>query len=204
MSEKPFILIVDDLERNRNLLKQYVDDLGYLTALANNGLEALDLINEVIPDLILLDMKMPIMDGYETLDQLKSDLKLRHIPVIMISAYGEMENVIPCIKRGAIDYLAKPFEPILLEARIESALSLKKLRDHEDEHRKKMENYLIQLESETLKRTSELSQTQLRLIHRLGRASEYKDNETGMHVVRISHYCSKLGDAFGWEKILVN
>jgi putative two-component system response regulator len=200
MSEKPFILIVDDLERNRNLLQQYVNDLGYLTALANNGLEALDLINEVMPDLILLDMKMPIMDGYETLDQLKSDLKLRHIPVIMISAYGEMENVIPCIKRGAIDYLAKPFEPILLEARIESALSLKNLLDHEEEYRKKIENYSIQLESETLKRTSELSQTQLRLIHRLGRASEYKDNETGMHVVRISHYCSKLGEAFGWAK----
>ncbi len=200
MPEKPLILIVDDLDRNRNLLQQYINDLGYQTALANNGLEALALIKDHPPDLILLDMKMPIMDGYETLDQLKSDSKFLHIPVIMISAYGELENVIPCIKRGAVDYLTKPFESVLLEARIESALSLKKLRDHEEEYRKKIENYSIQLESETLKRTSSLSQTQLRLIHRLGHASEYKDNETGMHVVRISHYCSKIGEAFGWAK----
>ncbi len=198
MSEKPFVLIVDDLERNRNLLQQYVDELGYQSASTNNGLEALDFIKDVEPDLVLLDMKMPIMDGYETLDQLKSDPKLRHIPVIMISAYGEMENIIPCIKRGAVDYLAKPFESVLLEARIQSALSLKKLRDNEEEYRKKIENYSIQLESETLRRTTDLLHTQLRLIRRLGHASEYKDNETGMHVVRISHYCKKLGEAFGW------
>ncbi|GEM_PF-3198663 len=196
MEDSQSILIVDDLKPNRSLLRDYVLALGHQSTEAINGLEALVQVKENPPDLILLDMKMPMMDGYETLDQLKSDHDFRHIPVIMVSAMDEMENVIKCIQIGAIDYLVKPFNPTLLAARIKSALSAKKLHDQEDDYRQKMESYNVRMESEVWTRTQELNKVRVRIIHRLGRAAEYR----GLHVIRMSHYCSKLGAALGWNK----
>jgi putative two-component system response regulator len=190
------ILIVDDLEPNRNLLRDYVLALGHQSTQAINGLEALAQVKEDPPDLILLDMRMPTMDGYETLELLKEDNFFRHIPVIMVSAVDEMENVIKCIQKGAIDYLVKPFNPTLLAARINSALSAKKLHDREDDYRKKMESYNVRMEGEVWHKTQELYKVRLRIIHRLGRAAEYR----GLHAIRMSHYCSKLGAALGWNK----
>ncbi len=197
---KPTILIVDDVEHNQVLLRDFVLTLGYPSMIANNGLEALMLIKETLPDLILLDVMMPNMDGLETLEALKSEDKFCKIPVIMISAMDEMDTVIDCIKKGAIDYLSKPFNPILLNARIESALANKKLQDKEDEYKKKIENYNLQLESDIWKQSHDLTQVQLGFIHRLASASEHRETQTESHVVRISHYCSKLGAALKWDK----
>jgi putative two-component system response regulator len=197
---KPTILIVDDLVENRKLLQDYTLVLGYESITSNDGLEALEKVEEESIDLVLLDMMMPKMGGLETLNRLKEDPKSRHIPVIMISALDEVEKVVQCIKIGAVDYLSKPFNPTLLKARIESALAAKKLHDREEEYRRKIENYNVQLESEVWKRTEEVTQVRQRVIHRLGRASEYRDNQTGLHVIRMSHYCSKLGTGLGWDK----
>jgi putative two-component system response regulator len=197
---KSTILIVDDLVENRKLLQDYTLVLGYESTTANDGEEALAKVKEAPVDLVLLDMMMPKMGGLETLKHLKDDGKTRHIPVIMVSALDEVDKVVQCIKIGAVDYLPKPFNPTLLKARIESALAAKKLHDREEGYRRKIENYNVQLESEVWKRTEELSQVRQRVIHRLGRASEYRDNQTGLHVIRMSHYCSKLGAALGWDK----
>ncbi len=197
---QPSILIVDDIEKNRILLQDYTRALGYSHTTAENGVEALERIKETPSDLVLLDMRMPEMNGLETLNRLKEDKDTRHIPVIMISALDDMDTVAQCIQNGAVDYLFKPFNPILLKARIESALQAKALHDQEEDYRKKIENYNVQLETEVRKRTEELFQVRLRVIYRLGWASEYWDNRTGSHVIRISHICQKLGAAMGWGK----
>jgi phosphoserine phosphatase RsbU/P len=125
------ILLVDDNESNRDMLSRQLERQGYSISLAENGQQALESLRTGQFDLILLDIIMPGMDGYEVLEYLKSDKDLRHIPVIMISALDEMESVIRCIEIGAEDYLPKPFDPVLLRARIGASLEKKRLRDQE-------------------------------------------------------------------------
>ncbi|MCH8207818.1 MAG: response regulator [Nitrospinae bacterium] len=193
----PTILIVDDIKTNRQLLKDHIEILGYTPLLAENGLSALIQVKKQPPDLILLDILMPEMDGREALALLQSDARFKHIPVIMISALDEIETVSECIRNGAIDYLIKPFDPNLLKARMEAALKTKTLHDQEEKYRAQIENYNLTLEDKVRERTAQLEESQREVIYRLGRAAEYKDNETGLHVVRMSHYSALLGEALG-------
>lgn len=131
------ILVVDDNAINRRLLTRVLHDQGYASAAAEDGRQALALLRDPLAgpfDVVLLDIVMPEMDGYETLRRIKRDDALRHIPVIMISAVEEMDSVIRCIEMGATDYLPKPFNVALLQARIGASLAAKRLRDIELEY----------------------------------------------------------------------
>jgi DNA-binding response OmpR family regulator len=128
------LLIVDDDEVNRDVLARHLGRQGYATAAAENGIEALEMVRARKFDLMLLDVVMPKMDGYETLRLMKADPHLRDIPVIMISALHDIESVVRCIEMGAEDYLPKPFDPVLLRARIGACLEKKRLRDQEIEY----------------------------------------------------------------------
>ena len=130
-NSKPKILIVDDEPFNVDYLEQELEDLDYNIITASNGREALEKVTDEPPDLILLDIMMPIMDGFAVLGELKTDPLLRHIPVIIISAMNDLESVVKGIKHGAEDYLPKPFEPTLLHARISASLEKKLLRDQQ-------------------------------------------------------------------------
>jgi sigma-B regulation protein RsbU (phosphoserine phosphatase) len=124
------LLVVDDNEDNRYTLVQRLQRLGYAdVATAVDGRQALALLRERPFDLVLLDVMMPEMDGYEVLEHLRADPRLRHVPVIMISAVDQIESVVRCIELGAEDYLAKPFNPTLLRARVGASLEKKRLRD---------------------------------------------------------------------------
>lgn len=136
------ILIVDDEPFNVEYLVQELEDLDYLTLSALNGQQALEKVISDSPDLILLDIMMPLMDGFEVLQRLKTDPNTRDIPVIIISALSDLKNVIKGIELGAEDYLPKPFEPALLKARITSSLERKRLRDLEQRYLKAMEREL--------------------------------------------------------------
>lgn len=125
------VLVVDDIEANRDVLTRRLERQGYQVAIAENGRQALERLRAETFDLVLLDIMMPEMDGYEVLQHLKADEVLRHIPVIMISALSELDSVVRCIEMGAEDYLPKPFNPILLKARIGACLEKKRLRDRE-------------------------------------------------------------------------
>ena len=127
------LLVVDDIEANRVLLSSRLERQGYVVATAENGREALEKLRTSPFDLVLLDIMMPVMDGYEVLQRLKADASLRHIPVIMISALNELDSVVRCIEMGAEDYLGKPFNPILLKARIGACLEKKRVRQAERE-----------------------------------------------------------------------
>jgi adenylate cyclase len=127
----PKILIVDDEPFNVDYLEQELEELNYETISAINGQEALDKVRDAAPDVILLDIMMPVMDGFETLSRLKASPSTRDIPVIVISAMSDLRNVVKGIQQGAEDYLPKPFEPTLLKARIAASIEKKSLRDQQ-------------------------------------------------------------------------
>lgn len=128
------MLVVDDSRLNRMMLERALRQEGYSVATAENGCQALELLDAAPFDVVLLDILMPEMDGYQTLERIKGSAALHHIPVIMISAVEEMDSVVRCIEMGATDYLPKPFNPALLRARINASLAEKRLRDLEREY----------------------------------------------------------------------
>jgi adenylate cyclase len=133
------ILIVDDDETNRDLLSRRLEREGHTFDMAENGREALEQLGQSTYDLVLLDIMMPVMDGYATLRAIESDEALRKIPVIMLSALDQVDSVARCIEMGADDFLPKPFNSVLLRARIGSSLEKKRLRDREEEYLRQIE-----------------------------------------------------------------
>jgi adenylate cyclase len=133
------ILVVDDNRMNRIKLARGLEQQGHTVALAENGRQALEMIRTQPFDLMLLDIVMPEMDGYQVLEHMKRDSALRDIPVIVISALDEMKSIVKCVEMGAEDYLPKPFDPVLLKARIGAGLEKKWLRDQEQAYLKQLQ-----------------------------------------------------------------
>ncbi|HEV8141715.1 MAG TPA: response regulator [Methylomirabilota bacterium] len=128
----PALLVVDDNEDNRYTLVQRLRRLGYTNVVtAIDGRGALERLGTQDFDLVLLDVMMPQLNGYEVLERIRADDRLRHVPVIMISAVDQVESVVRCIELGAEDYLPKPFNPVILRARVTTCLEKKRLRDQE-------------------------------------------------------------------------
>ena len=142
------ILVVDDEPYNVDLLEQELELLGYATVAAMDGRDALDALAREAVDLVLLDVMMPRLDGYEVLRRIKADPALRHLPVIMVSALDQLESAVRCIELGAEDYLPKPFEPVLLRARVAAGLERKRWHDREAAYRRQIEEQLRVIEAE--------------------------------------------------------
>jgi len=159
------ILVVDDNDANREMLSRRLEREGHRVELADSGRAALNLLRSRRMDLVLLDVMMPEVDGFEVLRQLKSDESLRDIPVLMISALDEIDSVVRCIELGAEDYLPKPFDPVLLRARIGACLEKKRLRDRETQHLRELADWNQKLEQ----RVAE----QVALVDRLGRLKRF-------------------------------
>ena len=135
MTERPgCVLVADDDMVNRLLLARGLERDGHRVRAVADGLEALEALRDGLFDCVLLDVLMPGMDGYQVLECIRSQPKFRHIPVIMISALEDVESVVRCIEMGADDYLPKPFDPVLLRARINAGLARKRLHDLEQEY----------------------------------------------------------------------
>lgn len=128
------VLVVDDDRVNRLLLTRSLEREGHRVSVADNGRTALGLLGEDPPDVVLLDIVMPELDGVSVLERIKGDSALQHLPVIMISAIDDIDSVVRCIEMGAEDYLPKPFDPVLLRARINAGLAKKRLHELEQEH----------------------------------------------------------------------
>ncbi|HMU61362.1 MAG TPA: SpoIIE family protein phosphatase [Gemmatimonadales bacterium] len=125
------VLVVDDVEMNRDLLARRVRRLGHEVLLAEDGVQALETLRTRPVDVVLLDIMMPNTNGYEVLEAMAADEQLRQVPVIMISAIDEKESIARCIELGADDYLPKPFDPLILQARLGASLARKRLRERE-------------------------------------------------------------------------
>jgi putative two-component system response regulator len=160
------------LAGNLKVLKQVLQD-NYRLSFAKNGMDALELVKKEKPSLILLDVMMPGMTGFEVCRKLKNDPETNTIPVIFVTALAEEADEAEGFAAGGVDYINKPISPALVRARIKTHLSLVHI--------------------------DELKRTHLELIQRLGRAAEYKDNETGMHVIRMSHTSGRIALQMGLD-----
>jgi len=164
------VLVVDDDPQNLQLMRLVLGDEYQLT-FATNGRKAIEGAAKHKPDLILMDIMMPEMDGYQACKALKADPELARIPVIFVTAMGEIEDESKGFDVGCVDYITKPLSPSVVNRRVRTHLSLV--------------------------RAEELERTRLLIIQRLGRAAEFKDNETGMHVIRMSHYSRIVAEKSG-------
>lgn len=142
MHQPPKILIVDDTPLNVDLLEQALDELGYQTVTANDGQAALAQIAATQPDVMLLDIMMPVLDGFEVLTRVKTDATTRDLPIIIISALSDMPSIVRGLELGADDFLPKPFEPAILRARLTNSLDKRRLREAEQNYARAMEREL--------------------------------------------------------------
>src|SRR4029450_10779086 len=155
MNTKPDpLLIVDDDRRSRAILAAHLEAQGYTITTAANGRQALEMLNAQPCDLVLLDPMMPGVNGYQVLGNLKADHALRDVPVIVISALDEMDNVVRCIEMGAEDYLPKPFNPVLLRARVEACLEKKRLQDQQNAYMQQLQAFNEMLEQRVREATT--------------------------------------------------
>lgn len=181
-SKRCTVLIVDDTPDNISLLKAALMD-EYNIKVATRGSKALEIARTMPVDIILLDVMMPEMDGYEACRRLKEDPMTARIPVIFVTARGEVDDESKGFACGGVDYITKPIRSAIVRARIKTHLALF------DQNRA--------LEMRVQERTAELNATRLEILNRLGRAAEYKDNETGLHVIRMSHFCKIIALGYG-------
>jgi putative two-component system response regulator len=186
------LLVVDDNENNRDMLSRRLMRLGYVVHTAEDGLAALKMMASVKFDLVLLDVMMPGLDGYEVLQRMKSDENLRDIPVLMISALQEIESIVRCITLGAEDYLPKPFDPVLLKARVGACLEKKRLHDQAAIHLHQIKKYNTHLEEMVREQVRDISMAQLGAIFALSKLAESRDSDTGTHLERVREYCKIL------------
>ena len=179
--QRPRLLLVDDEPTNLQVLR-HVLQADYRLLFATDGARALQVAREQRPDLVLLDIMMPNMDGYAVCCALKADAATASIPVIFITALNDSQDETAGFDVGAVDYITKPVSPPVVRARVRTHLSLVRM--------------------------DELRETRLQIVQRLGRAAEYKDNETGLHVIRMSHFSQLLALAAGcspaWAEDLLN
>ncbi|MCC2956850.1 two-component system response regulator [Massilia sp. IC2-477] len=172
-NNRPLILAVDDEASNLQLLRQILQD-HYRLLFAKDGARALELARQESPDLVLLDVMMPGMSGYEVCAALKANPATAAIPVIFVTALTDTADELEGFEAGAVDYITKPVSPPIVRARVRTHLSLVRME--------------------------ELRATRLEIVQRLGLAAEYKDNETGLHVIRMSHFSRILGIAAGMSE----
>lgn len=203
MERKSKVLVVDDEDRILRLMEALLIPLGYEVILAHDGEDAIKKVREIPPDVILLDIMMPKMDGFEVARQLKGDETTKIIPIVMVTALKEVEDRVKALEMGADDFLTKPVDKTELEARVRSLLKVKAYNDH-------MRDYQKELEAEVAKRTKQLRQAlekvkvaSLDTIHRLSKAAEYKDEDTGAHILRMSNYSAAVARKMGLDETTV-
>ena len=170
---RPQLLVVDDEPANLQVLRHILQE-DYRLLFAKDGAKALELAAREKPELILLDVMMPGMTGYQVCAQLKATPATSAIPVIFVTALADVKDEAQGFAVGAVDYITKPVSPAIVKARVRTHLSLV--------------------------RVEELRETRLQIVQRLGLAVEYKDNETGLHVIRMSHYSRVLALAAGFSE----
>jgi putative two-component system response regulator len=185
--DKQTVLVVDDTPDNLSLMSGLLKDL-YKVKIANNGERALKIAaTGTPPDIILLDIMMPVMDGYETCRRLKADPATRDIPVIFLTARTEVEDEMRGFELGAVDYITKPISPPVVLARIKTHLQLKRMNDY-------LKDQNAFLENEVQRRTQEVVATQEVTILTMASLAETRDNETGNHIRRTQFYLRALAE----------
>lgn len=189
---KSKILLIDDIDVNLSYLTEFVELMGHEAYPFNNGREALNSFEHIDFDLVITDLMMPHMNGREILRIIKKNKDICKTPVLIVSAIGDMKNIIECLEEGADDYLSKPFNQPILKVRINSCLNRKRLMNREEKYRRIIEMQNKDLEKKVMSQIREISSAQTATIFALAKLSESRDNETGQHLERMREYCKVL------------
>jgi cyclic di-GMP phosphodiesterase len=185
------ILIVDDEQGNIHVLERMLNAVGYKNITSTTDSRSTPKIYQSMnPDLILLDIKMPGFSGFDVMNALKALEKESYLPILVLTAQLDTETRLKAIKAGAKDFVNKPFIMEEMLARINNLLEVRMIHNSVCTEKKSLETQVVE-------HSQELHQYQVEIIHRLARAAEYRDNETGMHVIRISKLCERLGRGLG-------
>ncbi len=182
---KATILVVDDIPGNRKLLSVLLEREGHQVQTASNGVEAVEMAVAHPPDLVLMDINMPEMDGYEACRRIHQDPWNAQTPVLFISALDSVQEKVAGFEAGGLDYITKPFEPSEVRARVETHLKLRRLK-------KELERHNQELRLLVAEQVREISEAQLATIHALVKLAEYRDEDTGNHIKRMQHYSQVL------------
>lgn len=186
------IMIVDDEQLVIRVVRRFLSSDGYDNFVTvTDSREALEAIDREKPDVVLLDIMMPHITGLDLLKVRQSAPSLQHIPFIILSANSENQTKREALQLGATDFLSKPVDPSDLVVRVQNALMVKRHHDH-------LANYAIELERQVRERTKQIEKSREQIIHCLARAAEYRDNETGEHVIRVGKYCSVIANQLGF------
>jgi putative two-component system response regulator len=183
------ILMVDDEDPILEVTGEILRENGYAFHAARNGVEGFSLAVELLPDLILLDISMPVMDGFDTCRRLRANFLTRNIPVVMFTSLSDRESRVRALSLGATEFLSKPIDATELLVRVRNLLKLKKYQDFLEEHGRILEERVAE-------RTKELREAFIETIQRLTLAAEFRDEDTYVHVHRISHYTEVLVSYF--------
>lgn len=186
------ILLVDDTKSNVDVLVNALKD-QYKLGVSLSGEDAVRFVKQNLPDLILLDIIMPGTDGFDVCHRLKADPRTRDIPIIFITAMDDLTHKTKGFDVGAVDYITKPFDITEVKARVKTHLTLKLAGEA-------LKNQNAILEEMVRERTKELRKAQIEVINRLGKAAEYRDQDTGTHINRMSKYCRLMGKALGLSR----
>jgi putative two-component system response regulator len=191
------IMIVDDEPANILAVRKRLREAGYRDFVTTGEpAQFRDLIVQQAPDVVLLDIVMPPPDGLELLAWMQRTPSLVHIPVIILTASDEPSTKARALELGAVDLLTKPVDPVELVPRVRNALVIKAHHDH-------LQNYALEMERQVRQRTEELAAARLELIRCLGRAGEYRDNDTGRHVMRVGRYAAIIARELDMEPAFV-
>jgi len=194
---RPKILVVDDETLIRSVISDILLPLNYDVIHAANGVEALERTLEYSPDVILLDVAMPKMDGFEVLRELKKNEETRIIPIVMITAIYEIQMRVKALELGVDDFLAKPMDIMELRARVRSLLKVKAYNDHMRDYQKKLESAVFKRTEEVRDALEHAKTASFETVYILSRAAEYRDEDTGSHLLRVSHYSALLAEKLG-------
>jgi len=193
------ILLCDDELMNRKVASKILLKEGFNVLEAQNGKEAIDILNTQRVDLILLDLMMPVMDGYETTSIIKSDKKLSTIPLIIVSALSEKEAIIIALKLGANEYLTKPYDIVEFRLRVKNALKLGAYQNMLRDNKKILELEVSKKTKELQIALTEVQKSEHDIVSILGKTAEYRDNETSAHTVRVGEMAALMAKKFAWS-----
>lgn len=192
------IMIVDDEPLNIRVVRKYLEQLGYHNFVTTSeSTDAVATIQREDPDVVILDVMMPVVSGIDILEMMRDDPLMAHIPVLILTAAVERETRLKVLDLGATDFLSKPVDPSELAPRIRNALVVRSYENH-------LANYAEKLEREVAIRTAQLEASRLDVIHCLARAAEFRDDETGRHVVRVGRFAGVIGRQIGMSQSEAN